>query len=167
MRIGLISDTHGFLDPKINEYLKDVDEIWHAGDIGNIEVLDELSQFKPTRAVYGNIDGTEIRTSTKEDLHFEIEGVKFLITHIAGPFEKYTPRVKKLIETHRPNVLICGHSHICKVAFDKKFNLIYINPGAAGNHGFHHIKTIIRFNIDKGKINQMEVVELGKRAISL
>jgi putative phosphoesterase len=166
MKIGLISDTHGFIDPSVFRYFSEVDEIWHAGDIGNYSSIKQLLEFKPLIGVFGNIDGTEIRNSFNEDEIFEKEGLKVFLTHIAGPFEKYTPRIKNILEKHAPGVLICGHSHICKVAFDKKHNLLYINPGAAGNHGFHLVKTIIRFNIVNGKISNLEVIELGKRALS-
>lgn len=166
MKIGLISDTHGFIDPSVFKYFSLVDQVWHAGDIGNYFALKQLLDFKPLKGVYGNIDGTEIRNTFQEDEIFEQEGIKFFITHIAGAFGKYTPRVKNIIAQQAPGVLICGHSHICKVAFDEKNNLLYINPGAAGNHGFHLVKTIIRFDIENGKISNLEVIELGKRALS-
>ncbi|MCC7050357.1 MAG: metallophosphoesterase family protein [Bacteroidia bacterium] len=163
MQIALLSDTHGYLDKSILKYLNEVDEIWHAGDVGSESLIDELSKIKPIRAVYGNIDGGKLRVTLKENLLIEIQGIKFLLTHIAGAFEKYSSRVNSLIKEFKPQVLVCGHSHICKVAFDKKNNLLYINPGAAGNHGFHQIKTFIRFSIMEGKITDMNVVELGKR----
>jgi len=163
VQIALLSDTHGYLDKSILKYLNEVDEIWHAGDVGSESLIDELSKIKPIRAVYGNIDGGKLRVTLKENLLIEIQGIKFLLTHIAGAFEKYSSRVNSLIKEFKPQVLVCGHSHICKVAFDKKNNLLYINPGAAGNHGFHQIKTFIRFSIMEGKITDMNVVELGKR----
>jgi uncharacterized protein len=168
MRIGVISDTHGWLDPKTESYFKDCDQIWHAGDIGNLEVTDKLATFECLRnnpnglkAVYGNIDDAKARIVFKEDLIFEVDNVKVLITHIAGAFGKYTPRVKELIDLHKPNILVCGHSHICKVAFDKAHKVLYMNPGAAGNHGFHHVKTLLRFPIEGDRIFDMEVIELG------
>jgi putative phosphoesterase len=163
MRIALLSDTHSFLDPSVIKYLDQVDEIWHAGDIGSEEVLHQLKKIKPVRAVFGNIDNALIRRQTKETEVFEQNGVKVLMIHIAGAFGKYNPGVKALIETHKPQVLVCGHSHVCKVAFDKQFHLMYVNPGAAGNHGFHAFKTLLRFTLDNGTIKEMEVVELGKR----
>lgn len=164
LKIGLISDTHGFLDPAVYKYFKDCDEIWHAGDIGVIEVYDELAKFKPTRAVFGNIDGHLIRSAIPEHLYFEIEGLKVYITHIGGYPGKYNFNVKAFLQKHPTDLFICGHSHILKVMFDKTFDLLHINPGAAGNHGFHHIKTLIRFEINKGKPQNLEVIEIGKRA---
>lgn len=163
MKIGLISDTHSHLDPKVFEYFKNVDEIWHAGDIGTLSLLEELEAFKPTVAVFGNIDGYEIRSASPEDQIFEREGVKVLMTHIAAKPPRYNPRVKKLITEHKPNILVCGHSHILKVQPDPANNLLFINPGAAGIHGFHQIKTLLRFDLEQGKPKNLEVIELGKR----
>jgi len=162
--IGIISDTHGYLDPSVKKYFDHCDEIWHAGDIGHLSLLDELSEFKPTVAVFGNIDGHEVRAAAPEDQIFEREGVKILITHIAAKPPRYNPRVRKLIAEHHPNMLVCGHSHILKVEFDKTNNLLFVNPGAAGKHGFHKIKTLLRLQIQEGKIQNLEVVELGPRA---
>jgi len=165
MKIGLISDTHSYLDEKVFTYFNDCDEIWHLGDIGNLEVLRQLQAFKPTRAVFGNIDGNEIKIETRECLVIEQGKAKAMLIHIAGQFEKYTPQVQKLIKEHQPSILICGHSHIIKVASDKKNQLLYINPGAAGKHGFHHMRTIIRFDWEiTGEIKNMQAIELGKRA---
>lgn len=164
MTLGLIADTHGFLDPKIASYFNTCDEIWHAGDIGNIEVLESLQRIKPTFAVYGNIDGNDIRTLCPQDLYLEREGVHILMTHIAGAPGRYHKRVKTLIQKHPPNLLICGHSHILKVLKDPVYeNLLYVNPGAAGKQGFHHQKTIIRMSLADGRISDLEVIELGKR----
>ena len=163
MKIGLISDTHSFLDPKVFEYFKNVDEIWHAGDIGTLSLLQELEAFKPTVAVFGNIDGHEIRSAAPEDQLFEREGVKVLMTHIAAKPPRYNPRVKKLISEYRPNLLVCGHSHILKVQPDPTNSLLFMNPGAAGIHGFHQIKTLLRFDLEHGRPTNLEVVELGKR----
>jgi hypothetical protein len=162
-RIGLLSDTHGYLDRGIQKHLKLCDEIWHAGDIGSIEVTDTLGSWKPTRAVFGNIDNDKIRVVHPENQSFTIEGVKVLITHIGGYPGRYTPRVRKLIENERPNLYICGHSHILKVMYDKKYDCLHMNPGAAGIHGFHKVKTLLRFTLDYGNIKDLEVIELGKR----
>ena len=163
-RIGLLSDTHSYLDPKIKSYFADVDEIWHAGDIGSMEVLDELSAFKPTRAVWGNIDNHEIRRETKEILRFKIEEVDVLITHIGGRPEKYSkPAYEELLKNGVPKLFICGHSHITLVQMDKRFNMLWMNPGACGFKGFHSVKTILRFSISEDRIHDLEVIELGKR----
>jgi len=163
MTIGLISDTHSYLDPKVFEYFKDVDEIWHAGDIGS-GVTDELEKFKPLKAVYGNIDDKTIQARFPEDLWFECEGLQFWMTHIGGAPPNYNPRVKKILKEKIPDVFICGHSHILRVKKDVNYkNMLYLNPGAAGNHGFHLMKTLIRFEIVKKEFKKMEVIELGKR----
>lgn len=164
MKIGLISDTHSFLDEKVFHYFKEVDEIWHAGDIGNIEVLQKLENYKPTLAVWGNIDGGAVRIRTEETMFFEREGVKTAMIHIAGSMPKYNQQTRELIKQYKPKLLVCGHSHILKVAFDKTNNLLYMNPGAVGKHGFHKIKTLLRFDLEKGEIKNLEAIELGKRA---
>ncbi len=163
IRIGLLSDTHNYLDEQIFDYFKQVDEIWHAGDIGTTELTDKLKRFKPLRAVYGNIDGHELRAEFQEDLIFEIEQCKIYLTHIAGSVGVYHPRVRKIITQEKPAILVCGHSHILKIMNDNKYNLLYINPGAAGIHGFHKTKTILRFEIESGKPKNMELIELGLR----
>ncbi|HRW99192.1 MAG TPA: metallophosphoesterase family protein [Cyclobacteriaceae bacterium] len=164
MKIGLLSDTHGFLDPKILEYFKDVDEIWHAGDIGDIAVIETLEKVKTVRAVFGNIDSSSIYNRFPEDWMFTCEGVEVWITHIAGSPPRYNERIMKQLRSHPPDLLICGHSHIMKAQRDPQFdNMLYLNPGAAGNHGFHHIKTIVRFELAEGKVQEMQVIELGKR----
>lgn len=164
LKIGLLSDTHGYLDKKLFDVLKDVDEVWHAGDLGTIELCEELKRFKPFYAVYGNIDGKEIRSEYPEDLILEKEGFRILITHIGGYPKNYSPRARKLIEEHKPDIFICGHSHILKVMRDEKYNnMITLNPGAAGVHGFHKVKTVLRFTLHNKKIENLEVVELGKR----
>jgi len=165
LTIGLISDTHSYLDPKIFEHFADCDEIWHAGDIGNLEVADKLSAFKPFKAVYGNIDGGKLRVIYPEHHSFVKEGIHFWITHIAGRPNAYAKGVKDILKKYKPQVLICGHSHILRVEKDSKYNnVLYINPGAAGKYGFHKVKTIIKFTIDKGKFTDMKVIELGDRA---
>ena len=164
MKIGLISDTHSYLDPKVFDYFNDCDEIWHAGDIGDSNLITQLKNFKPIRAVFGNIDSKEIQHTFPEDLWFTLEGITIWMTHIGGAPPNYNPRIKKILKEKTPNIFICGHSHILRIKRDPNFNnMLYVNPGAAGNHGFHHIKTIVRFEIENGKIENMEVIELGKR----
>jgi len=162
-KIGLLSDTHGHLDERILDHFTECDEIWHAGDIGNLEVAEKLSAVKPFRAVYGNIDGAEIRARFPLNVQFEMEGVSVFMTHIGGYPGKYTKRVRELLQDIRPKLYICGHSHILKVLPDQKFDLLHINPGACGNEGFHKIKTIVRFTLDQGTIKDLEAIELGKR----
>lgn len=162
-RIGLLSDTHSFLDETIFDHFQECDEIWHAGDIGNPVLAERLSAFKPFRAVYGNIDGAKIRQQFPEDLRFEIDGLDVFMTHIGGYPGRYTPRVREILKSDPPNLYICGHSHILKVIPDKKLGLIHINPGACGRAGWHTVRTIIRFEIEEGKIGKLEVVELGPR----
>jgi len=164
MKIGLISDTHSYLDPKIFEYLKACDEVWHAGDIGSIAIIDELEKFKPLRAVYGNIDAMEIQTKFPENNFFKCEGLKIWMTHIGGAPPNYNPRVKRILKEQIPDVFICGHSHILGAKRDDKYNgMLYLNPGAAGNQGFHSVKTIMRFEILTKEIKNLEVIEMGKR----
>ena len=164
-KIGLLSDTHGFIDPKIKKLFADVDEIWHAGDIGSLETLDELRAFKPTRAVWGNIDDYLIRKDTKEFLRFQVEGVSVLMTHIAGRPGKYAkPALEELLKNGAPQLFICGHSHITLVQMDQKFNMLWMNPGACGYKGFHQVKTMLRFCITDERIHDLELIELGPRA---
>lgn len=164
IKVGLISDTHSFLDPKVKPSFDDRDEIWHAGDIGTNALTDELAAWKPLKAVYGNIDGHELRAEFPEDLIFTVEGLKVLITHIGGYPGHYSPRARKLIEEHMPDIFICGHSHILRVMRDPKYNnMLVMNPGAAGVQGFHKMKTLLRFDLDNGKILNVAAVELGKR----
>ncbi len=166
IRIGLISDTHSYLDPKLHEYLSEVDEVWHAGDIGSPKVLDELETRYSLRAVHGNIDGEHLRARAPEELHFEREGVQVWMTHIGGKPGKYPPRVRDGIREKRPDIFVCGHSHILKVEYDRKENVLYLNPGAVGREGFHKVRTFLRFKLEEGKPKDMEVVELGKRGSS-
>ncbi len=161
-RIGLLSDTHGYLHPDILNYFKEVDEIWHAGDIGTVELINRLEEEKRVRAVFGNIDGKEIYTTYPEDQIFTLEGVKVWMTHIGGYPGKYSPRVRSLIRKSPPDLFISGHSHILKVMSDNKLQLLHINPGACGRQGWHKVKTLVRFSLDKGKIKDLEVVELKK-----
>jgi hypothetical protein len=162
-KIGLLSDTHSYLDPKIFEYFKDVDEIWHAGDVGSMEVIDKLRAFKPLRGVYGNIDDYEIRKELPEFNRFTCEGVEVLITHIAGKPGKYAKPALEALNEKSPKLFVCGHSHILLVKMDPKFNMLWMNPGACGYKGFHQVKTILRFSIDGDKIQNLEAIELGKR----
>ena len=162
-KILLLSDTHSHLDERMLVYAHEADEIWHAGDIGDLAVTDRLAKIKPLRAVYGNIDGANARAQFPENNRFTLEGVHFLMTHIGGPAGKYTARVRELFVANAPEVFICGHSHILKVMHIKNKKLLHLNPGAAGIHGFHQIRTMLRFEIHDGKLQNMEVIELGKR----
>lgn len=164
-RIGLLSDTHSFLDERIFDYFEECDEVWHAGDIGSMDVVEKLEAFKPFRAVYGNIDDHVMRRSFPEDDRFECEGVDVLMTHIGGYPGRYNIRVRDSIRANPPKLFICGHSHILKVIPDKKLGLLHINPGACGNHGFHQVKTIVRFTLNEGNISDLEVIELGLRGV--
>jgi putative phosphoesterase len=163
MKIGLISDTHGWIHPRLFDHFSECDEVWHAGDMGDPETADKLSRFKPLRAVYGNIDNSVLRKMFKEYNRFMIDEVDVLITHTGGTPEHYFPQVRKLIVTNPPDLLICGHSHIAKVMYDKKFGFLFINPGAAGYTGFHKYMTAIRFNITGKVIHDLELIELGER----
>ena len=163
-RIGLISDTHGYLDKGVFKHLDKCDEIWHAGDIGDILVTDRLADWKPLRAVWGNIDGHEHRAQFTQDLVFTVDGVKVAMTHIAGYPGKYGMRARQLIDENKPMLFVCGHSHILKVMKDPTFGHLHMNPGAAGVHGFHKVKTVLRFALHDGDIKDLEVVELGKRS---
>ena len=162
-KILLLSDTHGHLDDKIVKYVNQADEVWHAGDIGKKEIINYLTEIKPLKAVFGNIDNKEIRLITKEFLYFNYEKNKVLITHIAGYPGKYNKNVNRLISIYKPNILVCGHSHILKVMYDKKNKHLHLNPGAAGISGFHNIRTMLRFKLDYDKIKELEIIELGKR----
>jgi phosphoesterase, MJ0936 family len=163
MKIGLLSDTHSSLPDAIFHHFAQVDEIWHAGDIGNMEVVHTLQTFKPLRAVYGNIDGHEIRQLFPEDLFFSIEQVKIYMTHIGGYPPNYNARTKAILLQNRPHLFICGHSHILKVIPDNTLQLLHINPGACGLQGWHKVKTLIRFEIAVDRIANLEVIELGRK----
>lgn len=166
MKIGLLSDTHGYLDPAIMGYFKDCDEVWHGGDIGDMKVAAALEAFKPLRAVYGNIDDKDIRVRYPEDLFFDCEGLSVWMTHIGGAPPRYNPRIKKMLKRSVPDVFVCGHSHILRVARDPAYGgILYLNPGAAGQQGFHHMRTLLRFDISAGQVSNMEVIELGKRGV--
>ncbi|MAV42302.1 MAG: YfcE family phosphodiesterase [Flavobacteriaceae bacterium] len=161
-KILLISDTHGYIDDRIIQYAKESDETWHAGDIGELKVVDEIKKVTTLRAVYGNIDNSKIRAEYAEDLRFKIEDMKIWITHIGGYPNKYNLRIRQEINSNPPDVFICGHSHILKVINDNKLNLLHINPGAIGKHGFHQVRTMIRFQIIKSKIQNLEVIEFKR-----
>jgi uncharacterized protein len=165
-KIGLLSDTHHYLDPAIFTHFEQCDEIWHAGDFGTIAIADKIQQHftsKIIRGVYGNIDGADIRTRFPEQLNFSCEEVKVMMRHIGGSPPNYNPETKKELALHQPQMFICGHSHILKVMYDNKINCLYMNPGAAGHQGWHSIRTAIRFIIDGKDIKNCEVIELGKR----
>lgn len=164
-RIGLISDTHGFLDETVFKHFEQCDEIWHAGDFGNIELATHLATQSglPVKGVYGNIDGQDIRSIYPEQLVFMCEGVKVMIRHIGGSPPKYNPETRKELQLHQPLLLISGHSHILKVMYDDKINCLHMNPGAAGKQGWHKVRTIIRFVIDGKDMKNCEVIELGNK----
>ncbi len=160
-KILLLSDTHSYIDKQILKFVKQADEVWHAGDIGSREVADAIERVKPLRAVYGNIDGYDIRADYPLDNKFEIEGVSVWITHIGGYPNCYDTRVKEELNANPPKIFISGHSHILKVIYDKKLQLLHLNPGAAGKYGFHKVRTMLRFEIDKGEVKNMEIIELN------
>ncbi len=162
MKIGLLSDTHGWLDEQVVAFFKDCDEVWHCGDIGDSSITDQLAQHFNLRAVYGNIDGGDLRIIYPQVQIFECEGVKTLMTHIGGYPGRYDMAVRDLLYRERPRLFVCGHSHILKVMYDKTLNCLHINPGAAGKYGFHKVRTAVRFLIDKGDIKDLEVLELKK-----
>ena len=161
-KIGLLSDTHSFLDDAVFKYFDECDEIWHAGDFGS-GVAEPLAKFKPLRGVYGNIDVKEIRAEFPEHLKFDCEQVPVWMTHIGGYPDHYAQSVRKEIYTKPPKLFISGHSHILKVVFDPKIQCLHINPGAAGKHGWHKVRTLIRFSISEEKIHTLEAIELGIR----
>lgn len=161
IRIGLLSDTHAYWDDRYQIYFNSCDEVWHAGDIGSDEVADKFEQFKPFRAVYGNIDSYAMRLRYPQFQRFTVEGADILMTHIGGYPEKYDRQVIPMFYKHAPNLFISGHSHILKVEYDRRFNMLHINPGAAGKYGLHTKRTLIRFSIDEGTFKDLEVIELS------
>ena len=164
MKIGLISVTHSYLDPSVFEYFNECDEIWHAGDFGHVGIYDQLNAFKPTVGVYGNIDGQDVRIVLKENLIIQREGLTIFMTHIGGSPGKYIARVKEQLLLHKPDIFVCGHSHILRVVSDTVYNnMLHLNPGAAGKEGFHKMRTLLRFEINEKKISNMQVIELGLR----
>ncbi len=164
-RIGLISDTHGYFHPKLTKYFGECDEIWHAGDIGSLEVTDQLAEIAPVKAVYGNIDNHVIRAEFPKNLRFTCEGKDIWITHIGGKPYSYNQFTRPTMQTNPPDIFICGHSHILLVQYDKRVNCLCLNPGAAGKKGFHKVQTVLRFTLDQGNIRDMEAIELGKMPI--
>ncbi len=162
-KILLMSDTHGLIDDFILKHVKQADEVWHAGDIGTTEVTDTIKKYKPVRAVFGNIDGTEMRKEFPEVQRFVVEDVSVLLIHIGGYPKRYMQMVREILRVNPPKLFISGHSHILKVMFDKKYNLLHINPGAAGKKGFHKQRTMVRFVLDKGDIRDLEVIETKAR----
>lgn len=162
-RIALLSDTHGWLDPRVEELVAGCDEIWHAGDIGGLHVTDALARWRPLRAVCGNIDDARARAAFPEHQRFECGGARVWMTHIGGRPPKYDRLVAEELRRDPPGLFICGHSHILLVQFDKAINCLYLNPGAAGNHGWHKVRTMLRFTLQEGKPSDLEVVELGRR----
>lgn len=162
-KILLLSDTHGYIDEAILKHVTWSDEVWHAGDIGDLNVTDSIKKIKTLRAVYGNIDGGEARLEFPLNNRFMCEGVDVWITHIGGYPGKYVPNIREELKLNPPKLFICGHSHILKVQFDKTLNLLHMNPGAAGKSGFHHVRTMLRFIIEGDKIKDLEIIELGKK----
>jgi len=162
-RIGLLSDTHGFLDDAVFKHFDQCDEIWHAGDFGNIELADKLAAFKPLRGVYGNIDGKDVRICHPLDQRFMCEGVDVWMTHIGGYPGKYDARIRTELYINPPKLFISGHSHILKVIFDKKIGTLHLNPGAAGKQGWHKVRSMLRFSVSEENIHNLEIIELGNR----
>ncbi|MEA3504550.1 MAG: metallophosphoesterase family protein [Bacteroidota bacterium] len=162
MRIGLISDSHGFIHPGVFDFFEDVDEVWHAGDIGNIALSDQLEKFKPLRAVYGNIDGQDVRLVYPKDQIFTVAGAKIFITHIGGYPKRYDSRALKIINKEKPDLFISGHSHILKIINDQEKNMLHINPGAVGKSGFHYKVTAVKFEIYNGRFKNLSVFEVDR-----
>ena len=163
IRIGLISDTHNFLDEAVFKHFDKCDEIWHAGDFGTVAIADRLKEFRPLKGVYGNIDGYDIRSFYPEKLSWNCENLNVYMTHIGGHPNRYAPGIKQELASRQARLFISGHSHILKIIYDEKINCLHINPGAAGNQGWHKIRTIVRFAIDGSNIKDCEVIELGRR----
>ncbi|RYU74774.1 metallophosphoesterase family protein [Hymenobacter persicinus] len=162
-KIGLLSDTHSYLDDRILHHLRGCDEIWHAGDFGTAEVAERLAEVAPLRGVYGNIDGRGVRLTQPLVQAFELEGLKVLMTHIGGYPGHYAPAARPLLAQEHPGLFITGHSHILKVMPDPKLHLLHLNPGAAGRHGFHRVRTLLRFEVAEGKVQQLQAIELGPK----
>jgi putative phosphoesterase len=163
LRIGLISDTHGFLDQAVASYFAECDEIWHAGDVGSVAVLEGLRAIRPVRAVFGNVDRAELRSVLDEDLVWDCEGLRVYMTHIGGYPGRYDRRARKELAQRKPGLFICGHSHILRVMRDQALGLVHMNPGAAGKQGWHKVRTLLRFTVAAGQVSAVEVVELGPR----
>lgn len=164
MKILLLSDTHSYIDDSILSHCAAADEVWHAGDIGDFSLAEKIQALKPLRAVFGNIDGEAVRSMYPEDLWFEAEGLSVWMTHIGGYPPRYNPRVRKILSERQPDIFVCGHSHILKVTRDQeRGGMLCLNPGAAGRHGFQKIRTMLRFELQDGKVNRLEAIELGKK----
>lgn len=163
-KIGLLSDTHNIWDEKYEKYFSSCDEIWHAGDIGSLELANKFEDFKPFRAVHGNIDDSSTRRIYPEVLRFSLENVDVLMTHIGGYPGRYEPKIRQQLFTNPPKLFISGHSHILKVMYDKSLECLHMNPGAAGKYGFHQVRTLLRFVLDNGNIRDLEVIEIGKQS---
>ncbi len=163
LKIGLMSDTHNFLDENVFRHFEPCQEIWHAGDFGTAKIAEALAAFRPLRGVYGNIDGADIRGDYPERLQWQSERIKVFMTHIGGYPPKYNPAIKKELTAERPQLFICGHSHILKIIYDEKLQCLHMNPGAAGQQGWHQVRTLIRFTIDGANMKDCEVIELGRR----
>lgn len=161
-KILLLSDTHSYIDDLVIKHIKNADEVWHAGDIGDLKVTETIKKLKPLRAVYGNIDNSEARLEFPETTRFMCENVEVLITHIGGYPGRYNPKIRPILQSQPPKLFICGHSHILKVIPDKKLNLLHMNPGAIGIYGFHQVRTMLRFTIDGSKIDNLEVIEIKR-----
>lgn len=161
-RIGLLSDTHGYWDERYLKYFEPCDQIWHAGDIGSMEIVERLEAFRPLKAVYGNIDGQDMRRLFPEIARFTVDGADVLMKHIGGYPGKYDASIRSTLFANPPRLFISGHSHILKVKYDKSLNLLHINPGAAGIYGFHTVRTLVRFCIENGSFSDLEVIELNK-----
>lgn len=164
-RIGLISDTHGYLDPQVFAHFQDCQEIWHAGDVGEASIITTLKTKSglPVKGVFGNIDGNDVKADFPEQLVFMCEGIKVMLRHIGGSPPKYNPETRKALAEHQPKLFVCGHSHILKIMFDSQQQCLFMNPGAAGKHGWHKMRTIVRFVIDGDNMRDCEVIELGRR----
>ena len=161
-KIGILSDTHGYWDDRYLKHFEMCDEIWHAGDIGSLDLIQKLEAFRPVRAVYGNIDGGDLRRSYPEVNRFTIEGTDVLLKHIGGYPGRYDASIRARLFVRPPKLFVCGHSHILKVQYDKTLNMLHINPGAAGIYGFHKVRTLVRFAIDQGEFKDLEVIELAE-----
>ena len=164
-RIGIFSDTHGHWDPKLAKFFAHCHELWHAGDIGNMDTADTINDFKPLRAVYGNIDDSLVRTTYPEILQFSCENVNVLMTHIGGYPKRYEKKIVPMLKSQKPNLFISGHSHILKVMYDKDYELLHINPGAAGVHGFHVVRTAVRLTISGSKMKDLEILEIPRSSL--
>ena len=166
MRIGLLSDTHGFLDPAVFTHFADCDEIWHAGDFGSLDIIDQLRAFKPLKGVSGNVDNAEIQRQMPPELSWESGGVRVYMTHNGGYPGHYGKEVKLALLRYRPDLYICGHSHILRVMRDPELTLLYMNPGACGHQGWHKMRTLLRLTTEAGKISDVMAIELGPRGRS-